>query len=670
MKVSINWLKEYVDFDLGEKPLEELFSEMGFPVEEIIEFGDDQVFDLEITPNRPDCLSHYGIAREMAAFLDLNLKEPEFPLKEENKDAEFDVKIEDQELCPKYVARILEDVEVKDSPEWLKNKLKKMGVQSKNSVVDFSNYILFAFGHPTHVFDMDKLQGGLRIRKGKGEKILCLDEELREVTQDDLIIADLRAPVAIAGVIGGEESSVTFSTRKVLIESAYFNPQSIRKTSKRLGISTEASYRFERGADPEVPERIADVLASLISKYSGAKVLRGRIMKGELKEKREISTSREFIEKSLGANLEQEFFKSKLSKIGCKVEKEGKILRIKPPSWRRDLEIPEDIVEEIARLKGYGVFPSILPSIAQPQGLTTPIRDFRWSLRNLLSSLWYMEAMTYVFVSDEKDKFSGGEGNPLRLMNPLNKKEPLLRRSLILTLLDSVSLNLRMGNKGAALFELGKVYWEENGESREEEKLALIETGILLDKGWSREEPLLASFYSLKGTIEWLYSYFGVSLKFREGLHPLFEDGYALNFGNGWMGLVKRELLDIYRIDEEVFAAEIPIKALLNGKVASFRDFLKFPSVKRDVSLLFSLSTKYSEIERKISSLGIPILHSFFLVDLYRGKGIAHNKKSLTFSFVFRTEEKTLKSEEVEKALEDIVRTLEREFGAIRRRND
>ncbi len=670
MKVSINWLKEYVDFDLGEKPLEELFSEMGFPVEEIIEFGDDQVFDLEITPNRPDCLSHYGIAREMAAFLDLNLKEPEFPLKEENKDAEFDVKIEDQELCPKYVARILEDVEVKDSPEWLKNKLKKMGVQSKNSVVDFSNYILFAFGHPTHVFDMDKLQGGLRIRKGKGEKILCLDEELREVTQDDLIIADLRAPVAIAGIIGGEESSVTFSTRKVLIESAYFNPQSIRKTSKRLGISTEASYRFERGADPEVPERIADVLASLISKYSGAKVLRGRIMKGELKEKREISTSREFIEKSLGANLEQEFFKNKLSKIGCKVEKEGKILRIKPPSWRRDLEIPEDIVEEIARLKGYGVFPSILPSIAQPQGLTTPIRDFRWSLRNLLSSLWYMEAMTYVFVSDEKDKFSGGEGNPLRLMNPLNKKEPLLRRSLILTLLDSVSLNLRMGNKGAALFELGKVYWEENGESREEEKLALIETGILLDKGWSREEPLLASFYSLKGTIEWLYSYFGVSLKFREGLHPLFEDGYALNFGNGWMGLVKRELLDIYRIDEEVFAAEIPIKALLNGKVASFRDFLKFPSVKRDVSLLFSLSTKYSEIERKISSLGIPILHSFFLVDLYRGKGIAHNKKSLTFSFVFRTEEKTLKSEEVEKALEDIVRTLEREFGAIRRRND
>lgn len=665
MKVSLEWLKEYIDINLSRRELEELFSEMGFPAEEVISYGDDLIFDLEVTPNRPDCLSHYGIAREIAVFLNLPLKSPEFPLEESEKEAEFDIKIEAPDLCPKYVARIVEDVEVHESPDWLRYKLESIGLQSINTVVDLSNYLLLSFGHPTHVFDMDKLEGGLRIRRGKGEKILCLDEVEREVTPQDLVIADLKKPVAIAGVIGGEETGVVFSTKRILIESAYFKPESIRKTAKRFGISTDASYRFERGADPMATERMADILASFIVKYSGGKILKGRIVEGSYTEERKISTSIEFLDQRLGTEVQEDFVVEKLQRIGATVEvSEGK-LEIVPPSWRRDLEIPEDIVEEIARLMGYERLPSELPSVSLPQGLRTPLRELRWELRQKLAGLGYMEAMTYIFTSVDKDKFSGGRGKALSLSNPLSKEEPLLRRSVILTLLDSLSLNLRMGNKGAALFELGRVYWEEE-DPMEEERLAIVEAGILQEKPWQGTQ-IEASFYSLKGTIEALFSHFGVKEEFKEDNHPMFEEGYALRAGDAWIGVVKQELADLYEIDQIVFAAEIPLKMIASGEREEFSDVIKLPSIKRDVALIFPETTRFANIKKLVESMNVPILHRFSVMDLYKGKGIGEHEKSLTLSFVFRSEERTLRSEEVEEALEEIISMLERKFGAKRR---
>lgn len=668
MKISLQWLKEYIDFSLSLKELEEIFSQMGFPVEEVEEFEDgDLVFDLEITPNRPDCLSHYGVARELATFLNLELKEPKFDLEEDREIAEYDIEIEAPELCPKYVARIIKDINVKDSPQWLKEKLVKVGLQSINIVVDLSNYLLYAFGHPTHVFDMDRLKGGLRIRRARqGEKLLCLDEEEREFSKDDLVIADLEKPVAIAGVIGGEDTGVIFATKNVLIESAYFNPESIRRTARKFGISTDASYRFERGTDPLILEKISDILASLIQKYAGGRVLKGRVVRGDFREDRRINVSVDFVSERLGEKVPQDFVVSKLQRMGCSLSIQNGRLEITPPSWRRDLEIPEDIVEEIARLYGYSNLPSELPPVVFPQGLRTPVRDTRWKIREMLSNMGYFEAMTYIFTSEEKDKYSGGKGEPIRLTNPLNKEEPLLRRSVLLTLLDSISLNLRMGNSGVALFELGKSYWENKEGPVEEERLAIAETGVVQERTWNTHE-WRGSFYSLKGTVEALFAQFGVKSRFSEAEHPLFEKGYCLKMEDAWLGVVNRELTKKCEIPGWVFAAEIPVKMFLRGKRESFRDVIKHPYVKRDISLLFPEGVKFSKIEEAIKATGISILHCFSLLDIYTGKGIKEGEKSLTLSLIFRAEDRTLRSEEVEQAVDEIVRKLEEKFGAKRR---
>ncbi len=662
MKVSVNWLKEYVDVKEDRQALEEVFSSMGFPPEEIVPWGDDLIYDLEVTPNRPDCLSHYGLAREISVFTDRPLRKIEFALEEDEEESSFPVEIQEMDLCPRYVARVVEDVEVRESPEWLREKLEKLGLQSVNSVVDLSNYLLYAIGHPTHVFDLDKLRGKILVRRAReGEKILCLDGIERVLTSEDLVIADEGGPVAIAGVIGGEETGVTPFTRRVLIESAYFNPVAIRKTSRRLGLTTDASYRFERGADPMILEFAADYLAHLIRKTSGGRILRGRQVAGEYSEERKIRTSISFIGSRLGAEVEEDFVLWKLRALGARVEKKGEVLEVFPPSWRRDLEIPEDLVEEIARLKGYGSIEGKLPPVEKPQGLQTPVRETLWKVREILTGLGYTEAMTYIWTSPRADEFSGGRGEPVVIQNPLSKEMPLLRRSLILTLLDSVSLNLRMGRKGVALFEIGRVYWKE-GEPREERRLALVEAGEIKGRTWD-SPPVQASFYSLKGTVEALLRAFALEPKFVLEDWPLFEEGFSLHWNGLRLGPLKKELLELFDLEVPVFAAELPMGLLPLEVRKPYEDLQNYPSVRRDLSMIFPAQVSFQRIREVVEGLSIPILRSFRLIDLYSGEGIGEGRKSLTLSFEFRAEDRTLRSEEVEEELGRIVDALSKKLG-------
>ncbi len=662
MKVSVNWLREYVEIK-GERPwLEELFSSMGFPPEEVIPWGDDLVFDLEVTPNRPDCLSHYGLAREISVFTDSPLKRVEFSLQEDEKTADFPIEIQDRGLCPRYVARIVEGVKVGESPRWLKEKLEKVGLQSVNSVVDLSNYLLYAIGHPTHVFDLDKLEGKVIVRRAReGEKILCLDGEERTLSNGDLVIADEKRPVAIAGVIGGEDTGVTPFTTRVLIESAYFDPITVRKTSRRLGLTTDASYRFERGADPMVLEFAADYLAYLIKEVAGGRVLRGRAVAGEYSEQRRIKTSIFFINSRLGQEVEEDFILRKLRGLGAEVRKKGEEVEVIPPSWRRDLNIPEDLVEEVARLKGYGSIEGKLPPVEEPQGLQTPEREMLWKVRRVLTGLGYSEAMTYIWTSPQADKFSGGKGEPIVVQNPLSKENPVLRRSLILTLLESVSLNLRMGRKGVALFEVGRVYWKD-GKPEEEKRLALVEAGETKGRTWD-SPPLQASFYSLKGTAEALLRVFALEPKFALEDWPLFEEGFSLHWNGLRLGPIKKELLELFQIEVPVFAAELPLKLIPLKVKKAYEDLQNYPSVRRDVSMIFPGDVSFQRIREVVEELSIPILRSFRLIDLYRGESIGEGKKSLTFSFEFRAENRTLRSEEVEAELERIVEALSKKLS-------
>ncbi len=667
MRVSVEWLRDYVDLRGDRKELEELFSSMGFPPEEIVEWGDDLIFDLEVTPNRPDCLSHYGVAREISVFRDLELKPVDFFLEEDERSAEFPIEIKDPDLCPRYVARIVEGVKVGESPDWLVEKLEKMGLQSVNSVVDLSNFLLYAIGHPTHVFDLDKLSGAIVIRRVReGEKLLCLDGVERTLTPDDLVIADRRGPVAIAGVIGGEETGVDFSTTRVLIESAYFHPVAIRKTSRRLGLTTDASYRFERGADPKVQEFAADYLAYLIKEVSGGRILRGRLVAGGYEESRRIIITFPFINSRIGQPVDRDFVVKKIAKAGAEVKVDGDKIEVIPPSWRRDLEIPEDIVEEVVRFMGYGAVEGKLPPVEAPQGLHTPERELLWRLRNYLAGLGYSEAMTYIWTSEEADRFSGGKGEPLRIKNPIIKEMPLLRRSLVPTLLESVSLNLRMGRKGVRLFEIGRVYWKE-GRPKEEKRLAILEAGEVKERTWEAP-PQQASFYSLKGTVEALLERFSLAPAFELASHPMFEDGFFLQWEGVKIGVLKKELLSIFSIEIPVFAAEIPISVFPYQAERKYEDLARFPYVRRDISMTFPSEVKFEQVRKIVASLSIPILKNFRLIDLYQGGGIGEGRKSMTFSLEFRAGNRTLTSEEVDAEVQRVVEKLEKELsGALRR---
>ncbi len=667
MRISVNWLKEYLDLKLNRHELEALFSSMGFPPEEIIDWGDDLIFDLEVTPNRPDCLSHYGIAREASAFLNLPLGKIEFSLKESDEKADFPIEIKERNLCPKYVARIVEGVEVGASPNWLVEKLEKMGLQSINSVVDLSNFLLYAIGHPTHVFDLDKLEGGIIVRRAEeGERLICLDGEERELSGEDLIIADHGGPVAIAGVIGGEESGVDFSTRRVLIESAYFDPVTVRRTSRRLGLTTDASYRFERGADPMVQEFAADYLAHLISQVAGGRVLKGRLVAGDWKEERRIKTSFSFINSRIGQKVEREFIQKKLISLGAVVRVEGDSLEVIPPSWRRDLSIPEDLVEEVARFLGYGTIKGKLPPLERPQGLNTPQRDVLWRVRNYLAGLGYSEAMTYIWTSIRADEFSGKRGRPLRIKNPVDKEMPILRRSIILTLLESVSLNLRMGRKGVRLFEIGRVYWWDE-EPKEEKRLAIVEAGEIKERTWE-EGPREASYYSLKGTVEALLERFSLKPNFTMAFHPLFEDGFSLSWQGLNLGVIKKQALELYGIEVPVFAAEIPLSLFPLEIRREYEDLAKYPYVRRDISMVFPERVRFQDVEKVLDSLSIPILRNFRLIDLYRGEGVGPGHKSMAFSLEFRAGDRTLTSEEVDEQVKRIIAALEKELsGELRK---
>ncbi len=676
MKISRKWLEEFIDLKEDTEKLRELFTSMGFPVEEEEVDGDDIIFDLEVTPNRPDCLCHYGIARELAVFLDRDVKPIHEKPEEDGPAVEEQawVRVEEAQLCPRYVARVVLDVEVKPSPLWLQEKLRKMGLEPINNIVDISNYLLFAYGHPTHVFDLDKLEGrGIVVRKAReGERILCLDGVERELSSQDLVIADEKRPVAIAGVIGGEETGVSWSTKNVLIESAYFNPSTVRRTAKRLGISTDASYRFERGADPEFPPVAADLVAYWIQKLAGGRVAKGRIDVRALSVPApEIVFSMKRLQERLGLEVEAEFLKRKLERVGWKWEGDGDKVKVIPPSYRRDVSIFEDVVEEAARFAGYNKIPSLLPPVEKPQGLRSPVREAMERVRRELAGAGFSEAINYVFVSQERNSFSDIEKPGIKLKNPISAVSPWLRKGVLLTLLETVSLNLRRGAEGVRFFEIGKAYWMEGEEPKEQWRLALAEAGKVEEKHWSWPSPKYASLFYIKGAVERLVRIFHHRADFRQEDAPYFEPGFSLAvFAGGkrigWLGVVREELRQDCDIKETVYGAEILLEELLSlpEPPFQFKDLPRFPAIRRDIPFLVPLEVSYAEIEKGLKEAGIDMVESFFLIDEYRGKGIPEGFRSLTISFILRSSERTLTKEEADEIVQSIESFMASKFSA------
>ena len=520
MKISYNWIKEFVDVDLSPRDLAEKMTMAGLAVDAVEETGNgaDHILEFDLTSNRPDCLSHLGIAREAATVSNRKLQFPRIELSEakaKTSDA-TSVEILDPDLCPRYTARIIKGVKIGPSPEWLVKRLESMGQRSVNNVADITNYVMLEMGQPLHAFDLHQLRGErIVVRRARGgEKITTLDGEERDLIPEMLVIADAERPVALAGIKGGEDSGITESTRDVLLEAANFAPAQVRATSKALGLSTEASYRFERGTDPEIVATASDRAAALIAKIAGGDVLGGLVDVYPRKPGREWIQFRSARYTALtGLQIELGEAERILRSLGFTVmaDVENERLRALAPSWRVDVSIEEDLIEEVARIAGYDNLKNTLPGSAGA-GAYLPAEEGRRVARQTLTALGYNEAVSFSFVNGETDEILSevGDGSRLALLNPIDETQAHMRVTLLGGLLNALERNFNHGARNVRLFEIGKCFRVMDGDGErpfETERLGIVTTGARNEDDWQAAAGngsggARMDFYDLKGVIE------------------------------------------------------------------------------------------------------------------------------------------------------------------------
>jgi phenylalanyl-tRNA synthetase beta chain len=680
MKISYNWLKEFVDIALSPRELATRMTMAGHAVDAIEEDGDDAILEFELTSNRPDCLSHLGLAREVATVLRQPLRLPEIKLTESATPTTdvTSVVIEAPTLCPRYTARVIRGVQVGPSPEWLVKRLEALGQRSVNNVADITNFVMLEVGQPLHAFDFDKL-GGQRIvvrRARAQERITLLDGEERALTSDMLVIADAENPVAMGGIKGGLDSGITEATTNVLLEAAYFDPTSIRHTSKALGVSTEASYRFERGADYEMPVLASNRATALMAELCGGEVLAGIVDAKTPPAPREaISLRRARYQDKTGLAVELPEAARILTALGLAVETATDSLTATTPSWRHDLSIEEDLIEEVIRVVGYDQLQTTLPG-GSGAGAYLPGEQGRRAARQTLTARGYHEAINFSFVNAETDSqlTVAQETNRLQLCNPIDATQAEMRTTLLGGLLDALLRNLHHGTRNVRLFEVGKCFLRDDGAERplEPENLALVATGARNESDWQAAATRL-EFYDVKGALEAV----------AESLHlpplnftpiravPYLHPGRAavISLGDemvGHVGQLHPQVATRYKFKQPVFIAELNLGTLLQAEVreARYQPLPKFPTVSRDLALLIDRAVTWAELAGAIRALELPQLENLRLFDLYAGKELPTGKHSLALSLRFRAKERTLTDVEIHEVYERIVTTLRDKFGA------
>jgi len=652
-------------------------SRVGTPLAEYLGL-DDTILEIGVTPNRPDALSHFGIAREIGAMLSSRVMLPRLGIKEDPRRtaAYASVRIQDVEDCPRYTARIVLDVKIGDSPDWIKDRLTAIGVRPVNNIVDITNYVLMEIGHPLHAFDYDRINGhSIIIRKASpGEPFITLDNKARTLRGSELLICDAERPIAIAGVMGGANSEISEETRNVLIEGAYFAPRSIRRASKSLGISTEASQRFERGADPNITEWAVDRAASLIKESGGGRVLKGRI--DEYPKKilpRRIKVRLRRTNEILGTSLTAKEASTFLRRLSIPLMESGKGVRssgeltFRIPTWRPDLEHEIDLVEEIARVYGYSKIETSARSLLSYPD-EPPERDFTETIREWLVGSGYNEIVTNSM--QDKSLASLTSESFVEIANPISKDMAALRTSLIPSALDVIRHNIFHGTKDFRVFEFGKVYFRDGSSKgdgsipgfREEDRLLLAYTGTTGPRNWGGNQPQ-SDIPFVKGELETLFQKIFLD-KHKFIPYPttkaLTEVGLSVEINGrsaGIMGLVGRELLRDFEIDQDVLVAELSIEPLVRslGHPRRHRELPKYPSVMRDLALIVDAGVPVERIGEEIQTAGRPLLSKLELFDVYTGEQIDSGKKSCAFALEFMAEDHTLTQQEVDRVMKQII---------------
>ena len=639
----------------------------------------DWVLDIDITANRPDCLSILGIAREISALCGNPIKRPEIDFIQSSEPAGnyMKIEIEDCSACPRYTARIIKNVRVAPSAFWLKRKLLAVGLRPINNVVDVANMVMMELGHPLHAFDYDLFSDKkIFVRMGKlNERFVTLDGTERKLDQNILLITDGKRPVAIAGIMGGMESEVTSHTKNVLIESAYFDPRVIRRGRMKLGISTESSYRFERGADPNITELAIDRAAQLMSQLAGGEVLQGRVdnyakpispLKITLRPKR--------ANQLLDISLSSQEMNGILESLELKTQDRGEILEVEIPTFRPDLTRGIDLIEEIARVYGYDKIGLSSRSGGSLLNQISTEEKIQKRVKNLLIGRGFFEIITSNLVDPKLLEKINPQEKPLTIRNPLSEELSVLATSLACGMLAVIAHNKNHKQKDLKLFELGKVILPKAKEKLPEERhdLCLALSGRRKPMQWGENYKEEVDFFDLKGIIEEILQDMNVSnLKFVAHTREPFERecSLTLSIDNeviGFCGQVARAILDDFGIKDKVFLAELNFDLLSKWSCfeKSFTPLLRFPSSRRDLAIIVDQEILSGDIEESIRAGGKDLVEELVLFDLYQGKQVPKGKKSLAYSISYRSSQKTLTDEEVEKAHQNIVSRLKKQFGA------
>ena len=641
---------------------------------------DDIMFELEITPNRPDCLSLIGVAREIRAETGNPLKLPDVVLNESETDIRdlTSVTIDAPDLCPRYAARVIQGVKVSESPAWLQRRLESVGIGVINNIVDVTNFVLMEYGQPLHAFDYHKLaENRIVVRRATdGEALTTLDEVERELTADMLVIADAEKPVALAGIMGGYDSEITETTCDVLLESAYFNPSSIRATAKAFGMSTEASYRFERGADPGAVLAALDRAAQLIAELAGGTVCKDivDVYPGQ-QPLTQIQLRPDRVNFILGTELETAEMKEILSRLGFDVEASGSAYRIIVPTFRSDITREIDLIEEIARVYGYDNIPTTLPKGDIPVPALDPKVEVRRRIKHFLLAAGMMEAVNYSFCDPRCfEKIRLALDNPLRdavpLRNPLSPEMSLLRTTLIPGMLGNAQHNRNHRINAIALFEIGGVFVRDGGQ-KEPERIAGILAGQVGDGiyGNPYRNP---DFFDIKGLVEGMLEVCGIAeYTLQKTDVPTFHPGRNAEvlLGDtrvGTFGEAHPEVLENYDLPYKAYLFEFDLEALVDAAVFAkrFEPISVYPKVERDLAIVVDKGLLSDMPTELIYTTGGEWVESVRLFDVYEGEQVPEGKKSLAYTIVYHSATETLTDKAVNALHDQVVKHLHQELGA------
>lgn len=660
---------------------------VGTPCAEVFQVETDEVFEIGLTPNRADAMSHYGVARDLRAGLiqkgvSLELITPSVTkFHVDNRSVKVDIEVTNKKLVPRYTGVAISNVRVGESPAWLQNRLKAIGITPKNNVVDATNYVLHGLGQPLHAFDADHIVGRKLIVKTAeaGTVFTTLDGVKRTLDAEDLIIYDAEKPLCIAGVLGGQDSGVTHSTRNIFLESAYFDPVSVRKTAKRHSISTDASYRFERGINIEDCKYALMYAAVLIENIAGG-VISSDVIDFYPKKKDDFQVFLAFenVDKLIGQKIPRDTIKSILHSLDIKVSSlTERGLGLLIPSYRVDVQREADVIEEILRIYGYNNI-SFSQKINASMSHSSKYDDL--NMQNVVAAQLigqgYYEIMTNSLVSEKEiTSYEAAPEEAVKLLNPLSSDLGYMRTNLLFSGLEVVSYNINRKRSDLRLFEFGKNYRVRDGKYDEQKHLLLYLTGNQLPQSWTTTSRPV-SFFELKGSVEALFERLGLKEVTTLSLEPtdnVAAEGFRWMYGEtllGTMGVVKHKILKDFDIKQEVLYADLHWETLLElvrGHKVVYKEISKYPEVRRDLALLLDDKVSFADLYRVAFATEKSILKQINLFDVYQGDKLAAGKKSYAVSFILQEENKTLTDKQIDKTMQKLQTAFEQSLGATLR---